>query len=148
MLCALFVFVVMKDTILPALLSKSSSGPAMDSTPGSSPRHPRCLQVEANRGGYNDIVTAYDLADAYLPAFRRAVTKGKAAGIMCSYNAINGVPTCASQPLNSLLRDTWGFDGYITSDSGSIADISGAHHYVKTAEQVKPIHCLPIFLPC
>ena len=34
----------------------------------------------------------------------QAVTKGGAAGVMCSYNAINGVPTCASQQLNTLLR--------------------------------------------
>jgi xylan 1,4-beta-xylosidase len=55
---------------------------------------------------------------------------------VCSYNAINGVPTCCDADLNSLLRDTWGFDGYITSDSGAIADIYGAHHFQKmSAEQ-------------
>jgi beta-glucosidase-like glycosyl hydrolase len=28
---------------------------------------------------------------------------------MCSYNALNGVPTCADARLNKILRDTWGF---------------------------------------
>ena len=74
------------------------------------------------------------MADTYLPAFRKAVKDGKAAGMMCSYNAINGVPTCASTALSTLLRDVWGFDGYVTSDSGAISDIYHAHQYTKTAE--------------
>jgi hypothetical protein len=38
---------------------------------------------------------------------------GKVKGIMCSYNAVNGVPMCAnSKLLNETLRNTWGFDGY------------------------------------
>ena len=82
-----------------------------------------------DRGGYNAVIEPYDLGDSYLASWRTAVVKGKAAGVMCSYNAINGVPTCASEPLNELLRGTWGFDGYSTSDSGAIADIFHAHAY-------------------
>ena len=38
---------------------------------------------------------------------------------MCSYNEVNGVPACANDfLLNQTMRQTWGFDGYITSDSG------------------------------
>jgi xylan 1,4-beta-xylosidase len=48
---------------------------------------------------------------------------------MCSYNSINSVPTCADTRLTEILRGTWEFDGYITSDSGAIHDISGAHKY-------------------
>ena len=81
-------------------------------------------------------VTQQDLVDSYLLPFQACVEKGKVTSLMCSYNAINGVPTCCDADLNSLLRDTWGFDGYITSDSGAIADIYGAHHFQKmSAEQ-------------
>ena len=90
--------------------------------------------MEKNRGGYDDRVHMYDMADTYLPAFRTAVREGNAAGIMCSYNAINGVPTCASKQLNQILRDTWKFDGYVTSDTGAIRDIFNAHGYCKTPE--------------
>ena len=45
----------------------------------------------------------------------------------------NGVPTCANQKLTEILRDMWQFDGYITSDSGAIRDISGAHKWNKTS---------------
>ena len=54
----------------------------------------------------------------------------------CSYNAVNGVPTCASDTLTSVLRGAWNFSGYITSDSGAIEDVylpfPKGHHYVDT----------------
>src|SRR5579863_8155617 len=42
-------------------------------------------------------VSKHDEEDTYLPAFRAAVVEGKAASVMCAYNAINGEPACASQ---------------------------------------------------
>jgi beta-glucosidase-like glycosyl hydrolase len=75
-------------------------------------------------------VSNFSLASTYLPAFRAAVTRGGATGIMCSYNAINGVPTCASAMLNHTLRASWGFDGYITSDTGAVEDIYRHHAYL------------------
>ena len=50
--------------------------------------------------------------------------------MMCSYNEVNGKPSCAnSLLLKDLLRDTWRFDGYVTSDSGAVQDITDNHHY-------------------
>ena len=40
-------------------------------------------------------ISAHDLHESYLPAFRQSVAEGGALGVMCSYNAINGVPSCA-----------------------------------------------------
>eukprot|EP00466_Bigelowiella_natans_P002901 jgi/Bigna1/35876/e_gw1.11.102.1 len=75
-------------------------------------------------------ISMYDLHSTYLPAFKRAVEEGEAKGVMCSYNAINGVPSCANNLLlQDILRDTWGFDGYVTSDSGAVADILETHGY-------------------
>lgn len=43
---------------------------------------------------------------------------------------MNGVPTCASSfLLHDVLRGDWGFDGYVTSDSGAVKDIFESHHY-------------------
>lgn len=53
----------------------------------------------------------------------------------CSYNAVNGVPTCANAFLRTILRDKWAFNGYVTSDSGAISDIYSQHHYVATPEE-------------
>ena len=45
-------------------------------------------------------------------------------GIMCSYNAVNGVPMCANALyLNETLRNSWRFDGYVTSDCDAVGDV-------------------------
>ena len=71
-----------------------------------------------------------DLAETYLPAFRRTVTEGKVASLMCAYNAVDGKPACANDMLlDRTLRRDWGFSGYVVSDCGAIDDVSGGHHY-------------------
>lgn len=62
--------------------------------------------------------------------------QGKVSGLMCSYNAINGKPTCADPwLLQDVARDAWGFDGYITSDCGAESDVFINHHYTNTPEE-------------
>ncbi|KAJ8539155.1 hypothetical protein ON010_g12716 [Phytophthora cinnamomi] len=86
-----------------------------------------------DRMAFNAEVSKYDFADTYLPAFRASVVQGKAKGVMCSYNSVNGMPMCANEQLNTkLLREALGFDGYITSDSGAIAGIYQQRHYTKS----------------
>jgi beta-D-xylosidase 4 len=49
---------------------------------------------------------------------------------MCSYNSVNGKPTCADEwLLTTVARDNWKFDGYITSDCDADAGVCGAHHF-------------------
>ncbi|XP_062221981.1 probable beta-D-xylosidase 7 [Phragmites australis] len=80
-------------------------------------------------------VTAQDLEDTYNPPFKSCVEDGHASGIMCSYNRVNGVPTCADYNLLSkTARKDWGFYGYITSDCDAVAIIHDAQGYAKTAE--------------
>lgn len=47
---------------------------------------------------------------------------------MCSYNAVQGIPTCLS-PLMRNARASWNFTGYVTSDSDSVACSTSGHHY-------------------
>jgi len=86
------------------------------------------------RYNFNAVVSNYDFANTYFPAFKAAVVDGKAKGVMCAYNAVNGIPACASNFLNDTLRGAWGFDGYITSDSDAVATIWADHHYVNNSE--------------
>jgi beta-glucosidase len=59
---------------------------------------------------------------------------------MCAYNRVNGIPACASEwLLTKVLRDEWGFDGYVVSDCGAILDIFENHNYVETAEEASAI---------
>jgi beta-glucosidase len=78
-------------------------------------------------------VSKHDELDTYLPAFRAAVTEGKAGSVMCSYNAINGQPGCANEfLLQRELRVSWGFQGYVVSDCGAVTDIFNGHHFRPT----------------
>ena len=85
---------------------------------------------ESTRHSVNVDVSAHDLEDTYLPAFRTAIVDGKAGSIMCSYNAVNGEPACASDfLLNSKLRGDWGFKGYVVSDCGAVEDLYEPRKY-------------------
>jgi len=79
-------------------------------------------------------VSAHDLEDTYLPAFRATTTAG-AGSVMCAYNSVDGKPACA-QPLllQAHLRDAWHFNGYVVSDCGAASDISEGHKYTPTME--------------
>ena len=56
--------------------------------------------------------------------------KGKVSGLMCSYNSVNGVPSCANDwLLKTVARGEWGFDGYVTSDCDADELVSDVHHY-------------------
>ena len=54
--------------------------------------------------------------ETYMPAFEACIVEGQAQSVMCSYNSINGVPTCGDeQLLNGILREQWGFEGFVVS---------------------------------
>lgn len=73
------------------------------------------------------------LYEYYLPPFKAAVVDGGAESIMSAYNSLNGVPCCANRwLLTDLLRNQWGFQGYVVTDCGGIGQIHYGHHYVKS----------------
>jgi beta-glucosidase len=79
-------------------------------------------------GGHNGgpvSVGLRELYQSYLPPFKAAVQAG-ALSIMTAYNAIDGVP-CTANPflLKEILRDQWGFKGFVVSDLGSVNGLAG-----------------------
>ncbi|HSW14782.1 MAG TPA: glycoside hydrolase family 3 C-terminal domain-containing protein [Solimonas sp.] len=57
------------------------------------------------------------LRELYLPPFESAVKEGGAGSVMCAYNAVNDAPSCGSRHLlQQVLREDWGFDGFVVSD--------------------------------
>lgn len=83
---------------------------------------------EPQRHNFDVDVSAYDLWDTYLPAFRKLVVESKVAGVMCAYNAFRTQPCCASDILmTDILRKQWRFTGYVTSDCGGIEDFFSKH---------------------
>jgi beta-glucosidase len=87
---------------------------------------------EAERHGFDAVVDERDLRETYLTAFKACVTEGKAASIMTAYNRVNG-EVCSASPtlLQRILREEWGFDGFVVSDCGAIADIWREHKAAK-----------------
>lgn len=63
-----------------------------------------------DRFHFNAQVSSQDLEETYLPAFEAGVRLGRASGVMCSYNSVNGVPSCANEEFTKQkLKDEWGF---------------------------------------
>jgi beta-glucosidase len=83
---------------------------------------------EALRHHFDARVSEQDLRETYLPAFRDCVVEAKAHSVMGACNRTNGEACCAhSVLLGQVLREEWGFDGYVVSDCGAIEDFH-AHH--------------------
>ncbi len=90
---------------------------------------------ESSRHEFDAEISDYDLWDTYLPAFKKLIVESKVAGVMCAYNAFKGQPCCGSDLLmTNILRNKWGFNGYITSDCGAIDDFYQQHKTHKDAE--------------
>ena len=88
---------------------------------------------EPSRHSIDVSVSKHDEEDTYLPAFRAAITEGKAGSIMCAYNRVNGEPACANKfLLQDQLRGAWKFNGYVVSDCDAIVDIFSGHHFTKS----------------
>jgi beta-glucosidase len=77
---------------------------------------------EPLRHEFNAEVSERDLRETYLPAFRTLVREGGVYSVMGAYNQFRGHPACASEELYGILRDEWGFDGYIVSDCWAVSD--------------------------
>ncbi len=73
---------------------------------------------------YNTVdISERTLRDVYLPPFRAAVSAGVAT-LMSSFNEIGGVPSTANHELlTSILRDEWGFRGFVVSDWNSVGEL-------------------------
>ena len=79
------------------------------------------------------------LLSEYVPQFKRAVEAGVGT-IMTSYNAIDGVPCTGNKYLlTDLLRNQWGFEGFVYSDLQSIEGIATTHRCAASYEDAGAI---------
>ncbi len=88
---------------------------------------------EPERHSFDAVINDRDLRLTYLEHFRMTIMESNAYSVMCAYNRYNGEACCGSDRLqNQILRDEWGFDGYIVSDCGAVSDIYRFHKIVET----------------
>ncbi|CAK9322290.1 unnamed protein product [Citrullus colocynthis] len=89
-----------------------------------------------DRFHFNAQVSKQDIEDTFDVPFRMCVKEGKVSSVMCSYNQLNGVPTCADPNLlANTLRSQWRLDGYIVSDCDSVGVFYDTQHYTSTPEE-------------
>ena len=82
---------------------------------------------EPARHSFNVNVSPFDLEDTYMPAFRNAIVDAQANSLMCAYNAVDGIPMCASPLMRDRLRGDWAFKGFVVSDCDSVGDLVTGH---------------------
>ena len=87
------------------------------------PKHFAFNSQELRRMAMDSVVDERTLREIYLTGFEIAVKEGKPRSIMSSYNKVNG--TYANENahlLKEILRDDWGFDGFVVTDWGADND--------------------------
>lgn len=89
-------------------------------------------QVQGGKNFASMQISPRSFIDEILLPFEAAVKEGKTLGIMASHADVNGIASHANHELlTTILKEQWGFDGYVVSDA---TDIERLHHFMKVAE--------------
>jgi beta-glucosidase len=111
---------------------------------------------EALRHEFNALPSKKDFFETYTPAFEALAKEARVEGFMCAYNRTYNEPCCGNKYLlTDLLRNQWGFNGYITSDCWAIVDFYEGHKVVTTPEEAAvmalragvELNCGSVFYP-
>ena len=89
------------------------------------PKHFAANNMELRRMASDSVVDERTLREIYLTGFEIAVKEGHPGCLMASYNRVNGTYSNENEELlQKILRDEWGFDGFVVSDWGACNDFT------------------------
>ncbi|KAJ7968895.1 Beta-D-xylosidase [Quillaja saponaria] len=81
-------------------------------------------------------VTEQDMVETFLRPFEMCVKDGDVSSVMCSYNRVNGIPTCADpRLLKETIRGDWDLHGYIVADCDSIEVMVDFHKWLGDTQE-------------
>ena len=102
------------------------------------PKHYVANVWDGGRDSHSVQISERSLREIYLAPFKAVFQQGGSRSVMCSYNAVNGVPAADSKwLLTDILRTEWGFKGYVVSDWGAAENVFYRFHQSETpAESV------------
>lgn len=106
-----------EDSFLSGIMASETSKGAMSMGMNVYVKHFAVNETETNRTGLKTWLTEQNLREIYLKPFEIAVKKGKANGMMSSFNRLGSTWTGGNHALMSdILRDEWGFRGAVVTD--------------------------------
>lgn len=103
-------------------------------------KHYICNDTDADRHYADATPDRRSFWEYYTRGFEAAVTQSHAFSVMAAYNSLWGIPCPANRMLlTEILRERWGFKGYVVSDCDAIADIYRTHRYVETGAEAAAV---------
>ena len=100
------------------------------------PKHFASNVGSGGRDSYPIFSSLSHLSENEFAPFRACFQQGGSRSVMTAYNSINGEP-CSSNKwlLRKILREKWGFKGFVISDAGAVGGLLDLHHIVRNREE-------------
>jgi beta-glucosidase len=112
-----------EDPILAGRIATAFINGVQSQGVGTSMKHFAANNQEFERMSNSSNIDERTLNEIYFPAFEMAVKEAQPWTVMCSYNKLNGVYASENKYLlNDVLKDKWGFKGFVVSDWGAVND--------------------------